>query len=97
MAGLDAKVFGIKDVITILIISGGFFTQWYTMDARVGTLENEKTILQTEVADLKEANKAYASLPKDMTQMQIDIEKNGKTITAVYYGLLANGTIKPPQ
>ena len=97
MSGLDAKVFGVKDVISILIVASGFFAQWYTMNDRVGDLEDSYTTQAIEISALKEENKALSGLPKDVQKMQLDIEKNGKTITAIYYGLLANGTIKPPQ
>jgi len=93
MSGLDTKIFGVKDVIYILVIAGGLFANWYTMDGRVGDLES----LKGDVEKLEEATKAYASLPEDMKKMQADIEKNAKTTTAIYYGLLAKGIIKPPQ
>lgn len=93
MSGLDAKIFGVKDVVYIIVILSGLFANWYTMDGRVGSLES----LKGDVKELQESNKALASLPKDMAQMQLDIEKNGKTITAIYYGLVAKGIIPPPK
>ena len=93
MSGLDAKIFGVKDVVYIIVILSGLFANWYTMDGRVGNLES----LKGDVTELQETNKALASLPKDMAQMQLDIEKNGKTITAIYYGLVAKGIIPPPK
>lgn len=97
MSGLDAKIFGVKDVVYIIVILSGLFANWYTMDGRVGSLEISDNTQSIEISELKEENKALASLPKDMTQMQIDIEKNGKTITAIYYGLVAKGIIPPPK
>ena len=97
MGGLDAKIFGVRDVVYILAIVGGLFANWYTMDGRVGDAETLINIQAKEIAELKEANKAYSGLPADVKKMQLDIAKNAKTTTAIYYGLLANGTIKPPQ
>ena len=97
MGGLDAKVFGVKDVISILIVAGGFFAQWYTMNDRVGDLEDANTIQATEISALKEANKALAGLPKDVQKMQLDIEKNGKTLQIIYFGLVAKDIIPPPK
>lgn len=94
---LDKKGYSARDVVWAVTIVLGFSANYYTMDDRVGDLEDSNVSQAKEITELKETNKAYASLPKDVAQMQIDIEKNGKTITAVYYGLLANGTIKPPQ
>ena len=97
MSGLDAKIFGVRDVIYILAIAGGLFANWYTMDERVGILESANANLKDQVIELKESNKTYASLPNDVKKMQLDIAKNAKTTTAIYYGLLAKGIIKPPQ
>jgi len=59
----------------------------------------EETIVSqaTQISKLEEANKAYAGLPKDVAKMQFDIEKNAKTTTAIYYGLVAKGIIPPPK
>lgn len=97
MGGLDAKVFGIKDVIYILMIAGGLFANWYTMDGRVGALEISITSQNSDITDLEEANKTYTSLPGDVQKMQLDIAKNAKTTTAIYYGLVAKGIIPPPK
>lgn len=97
MSGLDAKIFGVKDVVYIIVILSGLFANWYTMDGRVGSLETSDYTQNREIAELKEENKALAGLPKDMAQMQLDVEKNGKTINAIYYGLLAEGIIPPPK
>lgn len=94
---LDKKGFSARDVFYILTIALGFSANYYTMNDRVGDLEDSNIAQAKEVAALKEANKAYASLPKDMARMQIDIEKNGKTITLIYYGLVAESIIPPPK
>lgn len=73
MSGLDAKIFGIKDVITILVVASGFFAQWYTMDDRMGDQEAVNVVQAQEIAELKEAAKSLAALPKDVQKMQLDI------------------------
>lgn len=93
----DKRSFSARDVVYIVTIVLAFAANYYTMNDRVGDLETLNFTQATEISALQEANKAYASLPKDVQKMQKDIEKNAKTTTAIYYGLLAKGIIKPPQ
>lgn len=91
MGSLNTNMtFSLKDIIMLVGLLVGGITGYVV-------LQGEVSILKTEVAELKEANKAYSGLPADVKKMQLDIAKNAKTTTAIYYGLLANGTIKPPQ
>ena len=60
-------------------------------------LQGEVSILKTEVVELKEANKAYTNLPKDVKDLTIAHAKTAKTVEAIYLGLVAKGIIKPPQ
>lgn len=90
MPGLDAKMFGVKDVIYILLLVIGGAGSYYAMNDRIGDLEDKVTTLEDE-------NKAYINLPKDVQTMQKDIEANAKLTKAIYLGLVAKGIIKPPQ
>lgn len=91
MASLDTKMsFTLKDIIFLVTFLASGIGGYVTITSDVDQLKKEVMVL-------KEANKAYASLPKDVQKMQADIEKNAKTTTAIYYGLLAKGIIKPPQ
>lgn len=94
---LDKKGYSARDLVYVVTIVLGFAANYYTMDDRVGDLEDKVANQAIEIAELKEENKALASLPRDVQRMQIDIEKNGKTITAIYYGLVAEDIIPPPQ
>jgi len=94
---LEKRGFSVKDVIYIVIIVLGGAANWYTMNDRVGDGETERAAMTERVTKLEEANKVYASLPRDVQKMQADIEKNAKTTTAIYYGLLAKGIVEPPK
>jgi len=87
---LDKKGFSARDVIYIVVIILGFSANYYTMDDRVGDLE-------TSVSGLTEANKAYVGLPDDVETMKKDMKKYGALTETIYYGLLSEGIIKPPQ
>lgn len=97
MGGLDAKIFGIKDVIYILVIAGGLFANWYTMDGRVGSLEANDSSQEKSILKLEKKNEAYVSLPKDVEKLTEDVKDNAKLTKAIYLGLVAKGIIKPPQ
>ena len=94
---LDKKGFSLRDVIYIVLIVLGGAANYYTMNDRMGDAESINIVQSTEITELKEANKAYAGLPRDVAKMQIDIAKNAKTTTAIYYGLVAKGIIPPPK
>lgn len=94
---LDKKGFSIRDVIYLMSFVLGLSGMYYTMSDRMGDAETLIATQSKEISELKEANKAYTGLPADVKKMQLDIAKNAKVTTAIYYGLLANGTIKPPQ
>ncbi len=82
--------FSLKEIITLVVMFAGGISGYVVLTGEVATLK-------TQVADLQEANKTYASLPADVQKIQIDMEKNAKKTNAIYYGLLAQGIIKPPQ
>lgn len=91
MASLDTKMtFTLKDIIF-------WITFLASMIGGYITITSDVDILKKDVSTLKEANKAYASLPEDVQKMQKDIEKNGKTLTVIYYGLVAKNIIPPPK
>ena len=91
MASLDTKMtFTLKDLIFWITFLASGIGGYITITSDVNQLKEE-------VMALKESNKAYASLPKDVQKMQKDIEKNAKTTTAIYYGLVAKGIIPPPK
>ena len=94
---LDKRGFSVRDVVYIITIVLAFAANYYTMNDRMGDAESTIVSQASRIVQLEEANKAYASLPKYVQKMQADIEKNAKTTTAIYYGLLAKGIIKPPQ
>ncbi len=98
MASLDTKMsFTLKDLIMLVGFLSAGFGGYYSITGEISDLKKEQVIAKAEIASLKEANKALSSLPKDMARMQIDIKKNGKTITLIYYGLVAENIIPPPK
>lgn len=88
---LDTKMtFSLKDVIVVI----GFLI---TMVGGYLTLTSEVDQLKEDVSILKEANKAYTNLPRDVKTMKKDIQDNAELTKAIYLGLVAKGIIKPPQ
>ena len=91
MASLDTKMsFTLKDMVFLVTFLASGIGGYVTITGDVDQLKEE-------VTSLKEANKAYASLPKDVQTMQKNIEDNAKLTKAIYLGLVAKGIIKPPQ
>lgn len=82
--------FTLKDIIMLIGIAipivSGFLS-----------LQNEVSTLKKEVATLKVANQSYIGLPADVKTMKEDMEKYGALTETIYFGLLAEGIIKPPQ
>lgn len=98
MASLDTKMtFTLKDLIMLVGFLSAGFGGYYAIDGRIVNLESSDSTQNIEIAELKEANKAIAGLPKDVQKMQLDIEKNGKTLQIIYFGLVAKDIIPPPK
>ena len=95
---MDTKMtFTLKDLITLVGIISIGFGGYYAIDGRLSDLERDHIIVVSDVNDLKSANKAYMSLPKDVEIMKKDIQDNAELTKAIYLGLVAKGIIKPPQ
>ena len=91
MGGIDTKMtFSLKDLITLVGFLAAGITGYVSVKSEVATLK-------TEVSDLKKANKLYIGLPADVETMKKDMKKYGALTETIYYGLLSEGIIKPPQ
>ena len=91
MASLDTKMtFTLKDIIFLITFSASVIGIYVDLTSDVDQLKEQ-------VASLKEANKAYVGLPKDVETMKKDMKKYGALTETIYYGLLSEGIIKPPQ
>ena len=76
---------------------GAGFGAYYSITTEQSDLKKDQVSIISDINELKEANKAYRSLPKDVEIMKSDIKDNAKLTKAIYIGLVAKGIIKPPQ
>lgn len=91
MASLDTKMsFTLKDIIFLVTFLASGIGGYITITSDVDQMKKE-------ISALEEANKAYVTLPKEIQDLTIAHEKTAKVVEAIYLGLVANGTIKPPQ
>lgn len=91
MPGLDTKMtLTLKDLIMLIGFLGAGFGAYYSVTSEIEQLK-------TKVTDLTEANTAYVGLPADVETLTEDMKKYGALTETIYYGLLSEGIIKPPQ
>lgn len=98
MGGMDTKmIFTLKDLIMLAGFLGSGLTAYFSITGDIDSIKKDQIVATAERTELKEANKAYVNLPKDVKDLTIAHAKTAKVVEAIYLGLVAEGTIKPPQ